>query len=73
MVLRNLCAGKEWRCRCGEWTCGHSEGRRGGMNGENSTDIYTLSCVKQIGSLLYNTGGPARNGITLATGLNWHL
>ena len=43
------------------------------MNGENSTDIYTLSCVKQIGSLLYNTGGPARNGITLATGLNWPL
>ena len=37
------------------------EGERG-VNGENSTDIYTLSCVKQIagGSLLHNTGRPSK-------------
>ena len=29
MVLMNLFAGKDWRCRCREWTCGHSRGRRG--------------------------------------------
>ena len=28
MVLLNLLAGKEWRCRCREWICGHSQGRR---------------------------------------------
>ena len=30
-------------------------------NAESSSDIYTLSCVKQIASekLLYNTGSPA--------------
>ena len=28
MVLMNLFAGKEWRFRCRQWTCGHSVGRR---------------------------------------------
>ena len=28
MVLMNLCAGKEWRYRCREWTYGYREGRR---------------------------------------------
>ena len=28
MVLMNLFAGKEWRHRCREWTCGCSTGRR---------------------------------------------
>ena len=43
------------------WT---QRGEERGMNGENSTG--TLPYVKQIagGSVLYNTGGPARNGIT---------
>ena len=27
-VLMNLFAGKKWRCRCKEWTCGHSERSR---------------------------------------------
>ena len=26
----------------GQWTCGHSWGRGGGMNGEIGIDIYTL-------------------------------
>ena len=28
MVLMNLFIGKEWRHRCGEWTCVHSGRRR---------------------------------------------
>ena len=45
MVLINLSAGKEWRCRCREWTRGHSEGR-----GEwdelrkQHQHIYTIMC-----------------------------
>ena len=37
-----------------------AEGERG-MNGESSTDIYTLPCVNQIAGekLLYETGRPA--------------
>ena len=27
-VLMNLFAGKEWRCWCGKWICGHSQGGR---------------------------------------------
>ena len=27
-VLVNLFAGKEWKCRCLERTCGHSGGRK---------------------------------------------
>ena len=27
-VLMNLFAGREWKCRYREWTCGHSRGRR---------------------------------------------
>ena len=26
VVLMNLFAGKEWRCRCRAWTCGYSGG-----------------------------------------------
>ena len=58
MVLMCLVAGKEWRCRCREWTCGHSAGRKGWDEMRSSLDIYTPSCVKQLarGKLLYNTG-----------------
>ena len=42
MISMNLLAGKEWRYRCGEWTCGHSGIRRDWDNGENS--IYTIIC-----------------------------
>ena len=49
MVLINLFAGMEWKCRCREWTCGHwGWGGEEGTNLESSIDIYTLSCVKQI-------------------------
>ena len=29
IALMNLFAGKEWRHRHREWTCGHNRGRRG--------------------------------------------
>ena len=29
MVQMKLFAGKEWICRCREWTCGYNGGRRG--------------------------------------------
>ena len=46
MVLMNLFAGKEWRRRHREWTCGHSgEGDRG-MTGESSISICTLSGIR---------------------------
>ena len=31
MILMNLFAGKEWRHRCREWSCGHRAGRRVGQ------------------------------------------
>ena len=40
MVLMNLFAGKEWRHRRREWTCGHNGGGESGTNGESSIDIY---------------------------------
>ena len=29
MILMDLSAGQQWRCRPGEQTCGHSWGRKG--------------------------------------------
>lgn len=57
MFRGNQCASKNGTdgipiCRAGtetqtcEWVCGHGEGE-GGANGASSTDIYTLSRVKQ--------------------------
>ena len=46
MVLMNLFAGREWRPRSREWTCGHPGGGREWTNGESSIGIYTLSRVK---------------------------
>ena len=58
IVLMNLLAGKEWRCRRREQTCGRSGEGGTGANGESSTDIYTLPWVKQVAGeeLLHNTG-----------------
>ena len=46
VVLMNLFAGKEWRRRYREQTCGHSGQRREWEDGESSINIYTLLCVK---------------------------
>ena len=60
IALMNQFAGKEWRHRHREWTCGLSKERKDGKNRESSIDIYTLSYVKQLanGKLLYNSGSP---------------
>ena len=60
MVLMNLSAGKELRCRYTEWNCDTTgEGEDGKI--ESSIKIYTVPCVKQIasGKLLCNTGSSA--------------
>ena len=60
MVLMNLFAGQQWRCRHREQTCGHSGGGAGGMDWKSNTETYTLQYVKQIasGNLVYDTGNP---------------
>ena len=80
-VLMNLFAGKEWRCRCREQTCGNSGGRRGQdelrkqhacarAHTHPHTRARTVSCAKQIatGKLLYNTGSPAWGSVTTQKG-----
>ena len=47
MLLMNLFAGKEWRLRCTELTCGCSGEGESGMSGESSLDIYTLPYVNR--------------------------
>ena len=57
VVLLNLCAGKDWRCRCGEWTCGHSEGRGGDeWRVALTTIMCKITCKTATGKLLNNTG-----------------
>ena len=46
MALMNLCAGKEWRHRRREETCGPSEEGGNGMNGESVISISTVPCVR---------------------------
>ena len=51
--------------------CGHGWGKRGGMNQEIGTDIYTRLRVKQItsGKLLYNTGSSAQCSAVVTYGM----
>ena len=44
VVLMNLFAGKEWRCKCRELICGHRG--ESGRNRESSINIYTIPYVK---------------------------
>ena len=45
IVPRNLYAGQQWKCRRGEETCGHSEGRRGWDElGEEHGNICITTC-----------------------------
>ena len=49
MVLRNLFAEQQWRCKHREQTYGHPQGTGegdGGMNGVSSVETYTLPYVK---------------------------
>ena len=42
MVLTNLLAGHQWRCRHREPTCGHSGGGEGGIDWKSNTETYTI-------------------------------
>ena len=49
MVLMNLIAGQQWRCRHSEQTYGHGrqkEKKKGGMTEESGMETYTLPYVK---------------------------
>ena len=46
MVLMNIFAGQEWKCKCREQTFKHSGGRRGWDKLGSSIDIHTSSLVK---------------------------
>lgn len=48
MVLMDLFAGEEWRCRRREWTCVHRGEGEGGRR-EVALHIYTLSGVRAWG------------------------
>ena len=82
-VLLNLFAGREWRCRYREWTCGHTRGKgRVGRSSplyyihfksvcvSSSINRYILKWVKQIGGekLLYNTGNSAWSSLMMYRG-----
>ena len=60
IVLMNLFAGKECRCRYRKQTCGYSGGRKKGDR-ESSIDIRTPPPVKSTAGekLLYNIGSSA--------------
>ena len=55
----NLFAGKQWRCRHREQTCGY---RARGTKGKDSMETYTVPYVKQManGNSLYDSGNPMR-------------
>ena len=48
MVLRNLFAKQEYKCRYREWTCGHRGEGEGGMNGKRSME--TCIAMRKIDS-----------------------
>ena len=61
MVLMDLFAGEEWRCRCREWTCVRSGGGRGREERRGGVSICTLSGVRRRAAeqLLSSTGAQA--------------
>ena len=60
IVLMDLFTGKEWRCRCREWTYGHSGEGREWDQWRKCINIYILSSVRWIAceKLLCSTGRP---------------
>ena len=47
MVLMNVFAERQWKCRKGEQSYGHGVGEgEGGTNGDSSMETYTLPYVK---------------------------
>ena len=60
MILMNLFAGKEWKRRGWEWTCGHSVGGRElDVWTKYYQHIYTIGVRWRAGDkVLYSTGSP---------------
>ena len=63
MVLMNLIAGKEQRCRQSECTSGHSEGRKE-QDERRRQYIYATLCKTTGEKMLDNTGSPAWCAVT---------
>ena len=61
MILMNLFAGQQWKCRHREWTWRHSGGGEDGINRESSMETCALPYVKWIasGNSLYDVGSSA--------------
>ena len=51
MVLMDLFAGKEWRLRYREWTCGHSGKRREWVKQKRSVGTSALPACCVLGSV----------------------
>ena len=67
MVLMNLFAGQQWRCKHRGQSYGHGEqgGRRGWDRGrEYHGSIYTIICKIASGNLLYDSGNSNGGSIT---------
>ena len=47
IVLMNLFAGQQWRCRHREKTCGHSRGRKGWDKLRESMETYNVKTDSQ--------------------------
>ena len=60
MVLMNVSAGQQGRCRHRKQTCGHSGGRRGRDELREQQETHILPYVKQIasGNSLCDAGSP---------------
>ena len=59
MVLMNLFAGQQWRCRHREQTCAHGRrgrGGEGGMYGASNMETYITVWKIDSGNLLYDSG-----------------
>ena len=69
MVVMNLFAGQEQRCRCRERT-GKAKGEK---NLDSSIDTYALPCVKQIasGKMLCYMGSSALCSVVTKMGGMW--
>ena len=69
MVLMNLFAGQQWRCRHREQTYGHGqrEEGEGEMNEESSLEACTLPYVKYLvnGSLLHDSGNSKQGSVII--------
>ena len=68
MVLMNLFAGREWRCRHREQTYGSGVEERGKREGdrwrEQHGNVHTTTCQIASGDLLYDSGNSNQSSVT---------